>query len=144
MAVSSANTSQKALCVIKLSLLQTNKQTNNKNPIHKLLVNNIQTNFSLSFCKKKCKPRKESSTIASILLTTANLGMSFPIRLNSVTLGALLALIFLLAVFPTKVFLDPSEITKGTRRVVMNAARDRTNVDFLPHFFARSLSKLPG
>lgn len=59
-------------------------------------------------------PGEEGSTVATILLGAANLGMSFPIGVNSILLGAFIALVLLLAVFPTKVFLDAGEIAEST------------------------------
>lgn len=59
-------------------------------------------------------PGEEGSTVTSILSSSTSFRMSFPIRLNSIDLGALVTFPFLLAVFPAVMFLDSGEIAQGT------------------------------
>lgn len=51
-------------------------------------------------------PGEESTTVASVLSSAASLRMSLPIRLNSIPLGALLALPLFLAVLSREVLFD--------------------------------------
>ncbi|KAJ0492700.1 hypothetical protein HanIR_Chr12g0577821 [Helianthus annuus] len=63
--------------------------------------------------------------------------MSFIIRLNSVTLRALVTNpLFIIAVFPSKVLLDPNQITKCMTRVMVEATRFRAHEN--PLFYLRS------
>lgn len=47
--------------------------------------------------------------------------MGFPIGLHGVSLGALIALPFLLAVFSRIVLFDASEVAKSSRRIMVDA-----------------------
>lgn len=62
-------------------------------------------------CDKTIPPREQGATIASVFPSATDLGVGFPIGLNCVFLGTLLAFPLLLAVFPAEVFLDPSEVS---------------------------------
>ena len=65
--------------------------------------------------------------------------MGLPVGLDGVALGALLALPLLLAVFPTEVLLNTSQVSESSGRMVMNTSLLRANVDSLPRFFAGPL-----
>nr|GLL33888.1 hypothetical protein B296_00055650 [Ipomoea trifida] len=70
--------------------------------------------------------------------------MSFPIRLDSILLGALIALPFLLPMLSAEVFLDPSEVPESSRRVMVNAALLRAYIHLLlDHFLVVPLLQLP-
>lgn len=70
--------------------------------------------------------------------------MSLPIRLNRVPLRAFLALPLLLSMLPTEMLLNPSEIPKCPRRVVVDAARFWAHINLLPyHLLAVPLLQLP-
>lgn len=78
-------------------------------------------------------PGEESATIATILTRATGLTMSLPIRLNGITLGALLALELLLAVFARVVLLDAGEVTKGSSWVMVDTSGLRTQVHLPPY-----------
>lgn len=63
--------------------------------------------------------------------------------MNSIFLGALVALPLLLSVFPTEVFFDSGEIAESSGRVMVHTSDFRADVYFFLHFFAASLLKLP-
>ena len=65
-------------------------------------------------------PVKQSPTIAFILASATDFGVSFAIGLNGVVLRTLTAFPFLLAVLSAKVLFNPSQITKSSRGIVMN------------------------
>ena len=58
-------------------------------------------------------PGEEGATITSIFSGATGLRMGFPIRLNSILLGALVTLPLLLTVFARVVFLNPCEVSKS-------------------------------
>jgi hypothetical protein len=63
--------------------------------------------------------------------------------LNSVFLRTLLALPFLLAVFPAEVLLYSGEVTESSRVVVVDASFFRANIDLLSDLFICPLPELP-
>lgn len=69
--------------------------------------------------------------------------MGFAIRLDGVFLGAALAFVLLLAVFPAEMLFDSGEITECSRRIVVDACGLRADVDALPHVLAAPLPELP-
>lgn len=84
-------------------------------------------------------PGEESATVTSVLPSAASLRMGFPVRLNSVSLRALLALPFLLAMFSRVVLFDSSKVTKSPRRVMVDASGLRAQIDLPLHFFCSLL-----
>lgn len=66
-------------------------------------------------------PRKQGTTITSVLFGTTNLHMRFPIGLDSILLRAPLTRPLLLAVLSREVLLDASEITESSQRIVVDA-----------------------
>ena len=59
----------------------------------------------------KFEPGKDGATVTFVFLCSAYFGMGFPIRLNSIFLGALLTFPLLVAVLSAKVLFNASEIT---------------------------------
>ena len=59
-------------------------------------------------------PREDGTTVTAILFGTTSLRVSFPIRLNSVTLRAFLAFKLLLTVLPVIMLLDTGEVSEST------------------------------
>lgn len=88
-------------------------------------------------------PRKQSAAIAAIFSGAASFHVSFAIGLDGVFLGAAVAFILLLAVFPAEVLLNSGEIAKGSRRVVVDAGGLRADIHALPHFLTGPLPELP-
>lgn len=88
-------------------------------------------------------PGEYSAAVAFVFSSPTSLGMSLPIRLNCILLGAPLALPLLLAMLPAEVLLDPSQVAECSSRVVVYAARLRAHVDPLPDLSAPSLLELP-
>lgn len=99
--------------------------------------------YDESHKREKSKPRKEGTTITLILPSTTNLNMSLPIRLNSIFLRTFITFPLLFTMFSTKMLLNSSQISQSSRRIMMNTARFRTNINPLPNLFARSLPQLP-
>lgn len=79
-------------------------------------------------------PCKHSPAIALVFFCATDFAMSLPIRLNSVIFGALLALVFLLAVLSTKVLLNPRQIPQCPGRIMVDTGRLWAYIHFLPHF----------
>ncbi|KAM1736978.1 hypothetical protein ACFX12_015268 [Malus domestica] len=69
--------------------------------------------------------------------------MGFPIRLNRILLGALIAFPLLLTVLFAKVLFNPSEITQSSGRIVVYTRSLRADVNSLLHLFAQPLPQLP-
>ena len=88
-------------------------------------------------------PGEECAAVTAILASSAGLGVSFPIRLHRVALGALLALPLLLAVLPAEMLLDACEVPQRPRRIVVHARRLRADVHLLLHLLVRPLLQLP-
>ena len=89
-------------------------------------------------------PREKGSTITSVLSSATSLGMSFPIRLNSVPLRTLITFPFLLAMLSTKVLLDSRQVPKSPQWIMMNTACFWTHINFLPYnLFVSSLLQFP-
>jgi hypothetical protein len=65
-------------------------------------------------CDETVSPREECTTVTTILFGTTSLGVSFPIRLNSVTLRAFIAFPLLFTVFTVIMFLDSGEVSEST------------------------------
>jgi len=96
---------------MKLSLLQIKTQ---------FRIPKISTKTQQIKQRKFNSPVKQSPTIAFILASATDFGVSFPIGLNGVFLRTLVAFPFLLAVLSAKVLFNPSQITKSSRGIVMN------------------------
>jgi len=90
------------------------------------------------------QPGKEGSAITAVLAGAAGFGMSFPVGLNSVSLGALVALPLLLSMLAAKVLLYASQVAQSARRVVMHTGGLRADVDALANLLAGPLPQLPG
>lgn len=88
-------------------------------------------------------PRKHRAAVTFILSGTANLGVSFPIRLNCIFLGAFLAFPLLLTVLSAEVLFNSGEITQRSRRVMVDTRWFRADIHPLPHLLARPLPQLP-
>jgi|APAra0007618257_1042622.scaffolds.fasta_scaffold11224_1 hypothetical protein len=93
--------------------------------------------------KKDSLPREDGTTVTSILFGTTGLRVSFPIRLNSVTLRALIALPLFLTVLPIVMLLDSGEVSESTCGVMVDARGLRTKVHLPPHLFVGLLFQLP-
>jgi hypothetical protein len=87
---------------------------------------------------------KEGSAITAVLAGAAGFGMSFPVGLNSVSLGALVALPLLLSMLAAKVLLYASQVAQSARRVVMHTGGLRADIDALANLLAGPLPQLPG
>lgn len=86
---------------------------------------------------------EESATITTVLAGSACLAMCLPIRLDGVLLRALVTLPFLLPMLTAEMLLDSGEITERARRIVMDAAGFRANINPFPHLLSRPLPELP-
>lgn len=69
--------------------------------------------------------------------------MRLPVGLNSVSLGALIALPFLFSMLSAEMLLDASEIAQCPGGIVMDARFLGTNINSLPDLLGRPLSQLP-
>lgn len=69
--------------------------------------------------------------------------MRLPVGLNRVSLGALIALPFLLSMLSAEVFLDSGEIAQRPRGIVVDARFLGTNINSLPDLLGRPLAQLP-
>lgn len=88
-------------------------------------------------------PGEDGTTVTFVFPSTTDLGMGFPVRLNSVSLGAFFTFPFLLAVFSRVVLLDASEITQCSTWVMVDAGRLWTHINALSNFCAWPLLQLP-
>uniref|UniRef100_A0A7C9E0I0 Uncharacterized protein n=1 Tax=Opuntia streptacantha TaxID=393608 RepID=A0A7C9E0I0_OPUST len=89
-------------------------------------------------------PREKSTTITTILPGATNLRMSLPIGLNRILLRALITLPLLLAMLPTVMLLDSSQIPEGSSWVMVHTGRFGADVHLLPNLvLIRPLLKLP-
>jgi hypothetical protein len=95
-------------------------------------------------CNETVSSGKEGSAITAVLAGAAGFGMSFPVGLNSVSLGALVALPLLLSMLAAKVLLYASQVAQSARRVVMHTGGLRADIDALANLLAGPLPQLPG
>lgn len=92
-------------------------------------------------CLKQIKklPREYCPAIALVFSRSTGLRMSFPIRLNSITLRALCTLPFLLTMFPAKMLLNTSQVSKCPWWVIMHTRLLGAHIHPFSYFFACSL-----
>ena len=81
-------------------------------------------------------PGEKGSTVTSIFSCTTGFGVSLPIRLNSIDLGALVTLPLLLSMLSAKVLLDPREIPECPGGVMVDARGLGAHIDPLSDFSA--------
>lgn len=90
------------------------------------------------------EPGKYGATVAFVFTGTAGFLVGFPIRLDSVSLRALVAFPFLLAMFAAVVFLDAGEVTQCASWGMVHTRWLRAHVHpLLAHLAARPLPQLP-
>ncbi|OAY79049.1 hypothetical protein ACMD2_04491 [Ananas comosus] len=86
---------------------------------------------------------EEEEGVTLVLPSATNLAMGFPVRLNSILLGALITLPLLLPMLPEEVLLDPSEVPKSPRGVMVHAGHFWAYVHLLPHLLVACLLLQP-
>ena len=89
-------------------------------------------------------PGKKGSTVTLILSSPTGLGVSFPIRLDSIFLRTLLTLPLFLSMFSAEMLLYSGEVSKSSRRVMVDAGLLGANINLLLHLLVQSLLELPG
>eukprot|EP01018_Ginkgo_biloba_P031456 Gb_18891 [translate_table: standard] len=70
--------------------------------------------------------------------------MRFPVGLNSISFGTLIALPFLFSMFSTEMLLDACKVSQGPGWIMVYTGWFWTQINPLPDFFGRSLPQLPG
>lgn len=89
-------------------------------------------------------PWEEGATVTFVFSCTTCFCVSFPIRLDCIFLGTFFTFPLLLTVLSTEVLFYTSEVSKSSRRIMVDATLLWTDVNFLlDNIFVWSLSKLP-
>lgn len=88
-------------------------------------------------------PGEKGSTVTSVFSGATGLGMSFPVRLNSIAFRAFVTFPFFLTVLSAKVFLDSGKVTECPRGVVVYATCFWAHVHLFPYLFTASLLEFP-